>query len=328
MVQVSSVRKSTENQRGQGMTRYDLCFAWDWDGDVDFVDLLLEACRDKELTLLQATPANLEHVVRSVEAGETSFRAFFDRASDEEPAFMPLVDWARAHAEWRINPHENALRAWDKALMHAVVSAHLATPPTIILPPYKEQPELPPLDLAPLGPSFTIKPAYGGGGAGVVTCISPDRIPAARQVFPDKRYMLQSHVVPARLDGRPAWFRVLYLGGKCYPCWWDDNTHVYTAVTCSAEEHYGLKPLRKIVETIAQLSGLHLFSTEVALTPDGQFLVVDYANNPVDLRPQSKTPDGVPSLIVRFIAKDLAALVAVELASSSSLRATPLVPPS
>jgi len=310
------------------MTRYDLCFAWDWDGDGDFVDLLVEACRAKDISLLQATPANLDHVVHSVQAGEITFRAFFDRASDEEPAFMPLVDWARAHAEWRVNPHEMAVRAWDKALMHASVSAKLRTPPTLILPPYKEQPELPPLDLAPLGPSFTIKPAYGGGGAGVVTCISPDKIPAARQVFPDKRYMLQSHVVPARLDGRPAWFRVLYLAGKVYPCWWDDRTHIYTAVTCAAEEHYGLKPLRHIVGTIALISGLQLFSTEVALTPGGEFLVVDYANNPVDLRPQSKTPDGVPNLIVRFIAEDLAALVTSQLAQRTPPAVTPLVPPS
>ena len=310
------------------MTQYDLCFAWDWDGDVDFVDLLLEACRAKGISLLQATPANLGHVVRAVQAGEITFRVFFDRASDEEPAFMPLVDWARAHAEWRINPQEMAVRAWDKAVMHAAVSTRLRTPPTIILPPYKEQPELPPLDLAPLGPSFTIKPAYGGGGAGVVTCISSDKIPAARQVFPDKRYILQSHVVPARLDGRPAWFRVLYLSGRCFPCWWDDKTHVYAPVTCAAEDHYGLKPLRHIVATIALISGLHLFSTEVALTPGGDFLVVDYVNNPVDLRPQSKTPDGVPNLIVRFIAEDLAALVAGQLAERTQPALTPVIQPS
>ena len=297
------------------MTSYDLCFAWDWDGDVDFVDLLEEACRARRVSLLQVTPANLEHVLRSLQAGELAFRAYFDRASDEEPAFMPLVEWARTHCLLRINPHEMATRAWDKAVMHAALSPTVQTPYSIILPPYREQPELPPMDLSPLGASFTIKPAYGGGGAGVVTGISRDRIPAARQTFPDKKYILQSHVVPVRLDGRPAWFRVLYLAGKVYPCWWDDRTHVYTAVTSAAEDHYNLKPLRSIVETVAQIGGLHLFSTEVALTPEGRFLVVDYANNPVDLRLQSKTPDGVPNLIVRFIADDLARLVAARLAA-------------
>ena len=299
------------------MNRYDLCFAWDCDGDVDFVDFLVEATREEGLSLLQCTPANLGAVLASLTAGDAAFRAFLDRASDEEPAFMPLVEWAQTRCTCRINPYEHARRAWDKAEMHAALSTVLHTPPTLILPPYREQPELAGLDLAGLGPSFTIKPAYGGGGAGVVTCISPDRIPAARQMFPDTKYMLQSHIVPARLDGRPAWFRVLYAAGKYYPCWWDDKTHVYTTVTCAAEEHYGLRPLRGVVETIVHISGLHLFSTEVALTPEGKFLVIDYVNNPVDLRAQSKTPDGVPNLLLKFIARDIARFVARELAAAN-----------
>lgn len=302
-------------------TAYDLCFAWDCDGDVDFVDFLVEACRDRGLRLLQATPASLHGVMAALSGGETGFRAFFDRASDEEPGFIPLVEWANTHCACRINPHELAQRAWDKAEMHAALSAVLHTPPTLILPPHREQPELPPLDLQVLGPSFTIKPAYGGGGAGVLTCISPDRIPAARQMFPDVKYMLQSHIVPVRLDDRPAWFRVLYAAGKYYPCWWDDKTHVYTTVTCAAEEHYGLRPLRGIVESIARISGLHLFSTEIALASDGRFLVIDYVNNPVDLRPQSHAPDGVPNLLLRFIARDIAGLVARELAAANHAQA-------
>ena len=299
------------------MASYDLCFAWDCDGDTDFVDLLEEACRGERVSLLQATPANLEAVLKSLHDNEISVRAFFDRASDEEPGFIPLVHWAQSHCSCRINPHENAERAWDKAEMHAALSTVLHTPPTLILPPYEEQPELPGLDLGPLGPSFTIKPAYGGGGAGVVTCISRERIPAARQTFPDVKYMLQSHIVPVRLDGRPAWFRVLYAAGNYYPCWWDDKTHIYAPVTCAAEEHYGLRPLRGIVETVVHITGLHLFSTEVALTPEGKFLVIDYVNNPVDLRSQSKTPDGVPNLLLRFIARDIARLVARELAKDA-----------
>jgi hypothetical protein len=60
----------------------------------------------------------------------------------------------------------------------------------------------------------------------------------------------------------------------------------------------------------AHLCGLELFSTEVTLTPDGLFVVVDYVNDQIDLRLQSKTPDGVPDDIVRDVAARLATLVA------------------
>jgi len=289
---------------------------------VDFVDFLVEACREERLTLLQATPANLDSVLAGLNAGDAAFRAFFDRASDEEPAFLPLAEWAVQNGVCCINPHDRASVAWDKAEMHVALSAELHIPPTLILPPYRDRPELPPLDLAPLGASFTIKPAYGGGGLGVVTCISPEKIPEARRLYPDRKYILQSHIVPVRLDGRPAWFRVLYVAGRYYPCWWDVKTHAYTPVTCAAEEHYGLRPLREIAQTVARISGLHLFSTEVALTPDGRFLVIDYVNNPVDLRSQSKTPDGVPNLIVRFIARDMARFVASALARGEAAATT------
>jgi len=65
-----------------------------------------------------------------------------------------------------------------------------------------------------------------------------------------------------------------------------------------------------VAASIAHLCGLELFSTEVALTPDGLFVVVDYVNDQIDLRLQSKTPDGVPDTIVRDVATRLTTLVA------------------
>ena len=60
---------------------------------------------------------------------------------------------------------------------------------------------------------------------------------------------------------------------------------------------------------IANVSRLHLFSTEIALTPDGQFLAVDYVNDQIDLRLQSQAQDGVPDAIVWDICRRLAELV-------------------
>ena len=290
------------------MISYDLCLAWNWEYDADFADLLDTACRSQELGLLQVTPDNLAHVLGALDDQQVAFRALLDRASDTDARFMPLVEWARQYSAHCINHHERARRTWDKANMHlALISAGLQTPYTIVLPPFTEQPVLSPLDLSPLGERFTIKPAHGGGGEGVVMeATSWDQACAARQAHPTDRYLLQAHIAPIHLDARPAWFRVIYCAGQVYPCWWDTDTHVYTPVTWDEENRYGLSPLYTTAIAIANLCGLELFSTEISLSYDGLFVVVDYVNDQLDLRLQSQAADGVPDDVVRDIAGRLA----------------------
>lgn len=293
------------------MISYDLCLAWNWKYDADFAMLVNMACQSQGLSLLQITPDNLGDVLQSLVDNRITFRAFFDRASDADVRFIPVVQWAREHAVYRINPYERASRTWDKAAMHlALTSVGLHTPYTIILPPYEEQPVLPQTDLSPLGDRFTIKPAHGGGSEGVVIeANSWSQVLVARQEYPTDKYLLQAHIVPARLGSRTAWFRVISCAGQVYPCWWDTSSHIYTLVTFVEESRYCLTPLRHITASIARVCGLELFSTEIALTPDGLFLVVDYVNDQIDLRLQSKALDGVPDDIVRDIARRLVALV-------------------
>jgi hypothetical protein len=293
------------------MISYDLCLAWNWEYDVDFIVLLDIACRSHGLSLLQITPDNLVDLLQSLVNHQITFCAFLDRASDTDARFLPVVQWARHHAVYRINPHEQASRSWDKAAMHlALISAGLYTPYTIVLPSYEEQPVLPPMDLSPLSDRFTIKPAHGGGGAGVVIeATSLGQVLVARQEYPADKYLLQAHIVPAQLDARPAWFRVIYCAGQVYPCWWDTHTHIYTPVTLAEESRYSLGPLHDIIASIARLCGLDLFSTEISLIPDGLFVIVDYVNDQIDLRLQSKALDGVPDDIVQDVVECLAGLV-------------------
>jgi hypothetical protein len=294
------------------MTNYDLCLAWNWEHDADFVMLFSMACRSHDLSLLQITPDNLADLLQALDSQRVAFWAFLDRASEIDARFMPVVQWARHHAVYRINPHEQAVRTWDKSTVHlTLVNAGLHTPYTIILPPYEEQPLVPPIDLGPLGDCFTIKPAHGGGGEGVVieaTSLSQAFI--ARQEYPTDKYLLQAHIVPTQLGSRPAWFRVIYCTGQVYPCWWDTQTHIYTPVTVVEESDYNLGPLRDIAASLAHLYKLDLFSTEISLTPDGLFVIVDYVNDQIDLRLQSKAVDGVPDEIVRDIAERLVGSVA------------------
>jgi len=233
-----------------------------------------------------------------------------DRASDSDGGFQPLVEWARARGVFRINPQEQCRWTHDKATMHLEFIAYgLNTPYTIILSPFIENPDLPLLDFTPLGGPFAIKPSHGGGGEGVVLeANSIEQIRALRKAFPGEKILLQAHVTPQILAGRPAWFRVLACSGAVYPCWWNPQTHIYMRVTAEESVAFSLRLLREIPRRIAQLCRLDLFSTEIALAGSGHFIVVDYVNDPVDLRLQSVAIDGVPDTIVESITRRLARL--------------------
>lgn len=295
------------------MHSYDLCLAWNWEYDVDFVAFLEAACIRKGVSLLLATPANVDATLAALRQQECSFRAFLDRASDSDPRFLPLAEWARTHAEYRLNPQEKAILAWDKAAMHVTLhTAGVNTPHTLILPPYTQEPALPELAMGALGPHFAIKPSHGGGGDGVLLQVtSLDQVKTARQMFPDDHYLLQFHIEPVALNSHRAWFRILYCGGLSYPCWWHIETHIYTPVTPAEVKQYALHPLFTMLPRIAALSGMDMFSTEIALTAEGQFVVVDYVNDPIDLRLQSKALDGVPDQIVQSLTDRLTDVVQI-----------------
>ena len=294
------------------MEYYDLCLAWNWKHDSDFVRLFSGACHSRGLSLLQITPENLPEILLSLAEYGLNFQSFFDRATDADKSFIPVVEWARANEIYCVNPHERASRGSNKAEMHLrLIGAGLYTPYTIILPPYLEQPEPAPVDLSPLGKRFTIKPAHGGGGEGVITeATSMKQVLEARKAYPDDRYLLQAHIVPVNLEGRPAWFRVLYCAGRIFPCWWDTGTHIYTPLGEGEEDRFGLGRLRQMTATIAGLCHLDLFTTEIALTADHLFIVIDYVNDQIDLRLQSKALEGVPDYIVGDVAAGLVELMA------------------
>jgi hypothetical protein len=287
---------------------FDLCLASNWEYDTDFIRILDSACIARGLTLLTVTPRTLADALTLLATPGAGFRVLLDRASEADPAYLPLVDFAKSLGARRLNPRELADRAYDKAAMHHVLrEAGLQTPSTLILPSFREQPDLPALDITPLNGCFAVKPALGGGGEGVVTEVCTlDQVLIERQKFPEQQYLLQAHVTPKMLDGLPAWFRVIYCLGEIYFSFWDTTTHIYTRVSPEQEIRFGLGSLREVTERIARICCLELFSTEVALTEAGQFLVVDYVNDPIDLRLHSRAKDGVPDAIVENIAARIA----------------------
>jgi hypothetical protein len=74
-------------------------------------------------------------------------------------------------------------------------------------------------------------------------------------------------------------------------------------VTPEEKSAHGLERLDETVSAISRLCGLDLFSTEIAYNCEGHFKVVDYVNDQIDLRLQSKYNNGVPDVIVQSVAE-------------------------
>jgi hypothetical protein len=286
--------------------RYDLCLPWYWEYDDVFAGMVERACIEEGISLWQIKPDNLLESITALYKGITTFKTLLDRGQGE-PTFDPIPRWAKENSARRINPAEISLWSEDKATMHLeFINAGLHTPYTILLAPFLEQPVLPPIDLTPLGENFVIKPSNGGGGEGVIVGASGvEQILHARMEFPEQKYLIQAHITPCTIEGAPAWFRVFYANGETYPCWWDTETHIYTVLSAEEETQYGLGRLRDITKRIASICRLDWFSTEIALVDDHVFVVVDYVNDEIDTRVQSRAMDGVPDEIINNIARQL-----------------------
>ena len=294
------------------MVHFDVCITWCWEFDADFVHLLERECAVLGLSVMQVTPASLVNVLSDLESGDVSFSVYYDRTEHEKP-YEPVWEWAIAHGAYQVNPKDVADWAEDKATMHLeLISAGMNTPYTIILPPSDEQPYLPSMDLCNLGEGFVIKPSFGGGGRGVVLeATSFDQVMNRRTEFPHLKYLLQKTITPSQVDGRPAWFRVIFINGQTYPCWWDPNSHVYIMVSQDDELRHGLSVLREMTIRIASVCKLVFFSTEISFSSEQKWVVIDYVNDQIDMRLQSKALDGVPDDIVNQVCLHLAEMIKV-----------------
>jgi glutathione synthase/RimK-type ligase-like ATP-grasp enzyme len=243
-------------------------------------------------------------------SGRVIFDTLLDRAADDL-RFEPFRRFALEHRIHRWNAAEFSHWSEDKATMHLeLIQAGVQTPYTTILAPYVVEPVLSPLNLAPFGARFVVKPAVGGGGEGVkMNASTMEDVQRARLEFPDQKYLVQEQVDAQVLHGQDAWFRIFYIGGDCIPCWWHPVTHVYAILTPQEEAEFNLAPLRSITATIASVCKLDWFSTEIALTSDSRFVAVDYVNDGIDTRIQSNAADGVPDEVMRQMTDRLASMV-------------------
>ena len=282
------------------MPKYDFILTWDWEYDAAFIEKFALACQQERLTALFVDLDNIDAIIPQVVSKELQFNVLLDRASDTDEDFDPLIDHIVLSGTNVFNKMSHALHSMDKATMHLeFLSGGIDVPFTVIISDKDDIPQLEKMGIDKLGSPFIIKPATGGGGQGVLTIASIAGIPAAREEFDDEKYLVQEKIIPAEADGQRIYFRIYYVCGHVIPCWWHNETHVFGHVLTQEEEtKYELAKIKDIVRSIAEISKLDFFSTELCKTARGRLVVVDYVNDPVDMRPRSTCFDGVPDEVI------------------------------
>ena len=293
------------------MHQIDLAIAYTWEYDEEFVNAIIKIFNEKNLSTLTITYDNVDEIMQKVSQKELIAKFYLDRASDVAEEFEPLAKLMQENKAYIINQYSNVQFAIDKATMHLEFITHgINTPYTIIISPYKDKKdiELSLEQLAKLGRPFIIKPANTtGGGIGVVMGAETlADVLKARQHLEDDKYLLQEKIEPVEIDGKRFWFRSFYAFGEIIHCWWNDLTHIYSEITDEDFRKYNLDEMGDIVSKIHRITNLDFFSTEIALTKEQKFIVIDYVNDQCDMRFQSNHFDGVPDKVVYRIIEAMA----------------------
>ncbi len=292
------------------MTTYDLALAYVWEYDTDFINLVEKKFQEAGLSTFVISEYNIDEVLENVLKRKLHFQFYLDRAWDVDERFENLGRILTRRKGIIFNPYKNVLHAIDKASMHLeFITAGLHVPYSIIIPPHSESEDLfiSVEELSNLGRPFIIKPCNTtGGGVGVVTGAETlKEILDERVTNSDDKYLLQEKIYPKILDGRRAWFRSFWAFGRAIPVWWDDQTHLYEQILPEHYKNFRLTNLRRITKKIAGLTSLDFFSTEIVLTEDDNFLLIDYVNDQCDMRMKSGHYDGIPDNIVHDIVKNM-----------------------
>lgn len=296
------------------MVKFDLAVSYVWEYDVEFIQMIEECFHENGLSTFIISDYNVKNITEKLRNRELFFHCYLDRASDVDDRFADMAEMLSKRKTRIFNPYKNAAHAVDKATMHLdLITAGLNTPYTIIIPPVTEKEEIyiSINDLAILGRPFIIKPANTtGGGIGVVTgAESLHEVLAERISNVNDKYLIQKKIYPKELEGRRAWFRSFWAFGRPIPCWWNDLTHRYDLLMPEHIENYNLKELFTITRKIGRMTGLDFFSTEIVLTNENKFVVVDYVNDQCDMRPQNNHYDGAPNAVIKQIIYNMAVAV-------------------
>lgn len=280
-----------------------LLVSYTWEYDKEFTDQVKKIFEEKDLSILVFNSDNIDAIASTIRNNEHVFDVYLDRASDVDENFNVISELLKNTSTYMINPIEISDRVVNKSYMHPIIEkSGMHVPKTFIIPPLEKNPALKITEdnIDEIGRPFIIKPSYyTGGGEGVIRdAYTIEDIKEARKNNPDDHYLVQQKIYPKTIDGKRAWFRIIWAFGEILITYWDDIELVYSEISEDEIKENNLGALYDISKKLAELSELDYFSTEVAVNEKDELLIIDYVNDQCDFRLKSFHPDGVPEKIV------------------------------
>ena len=295
---------------------YDLALTHALDTDDFFIHRLQRRCAEVGLNFFLVEPLWATAFLEALESRSVVARTLINLHSEHHDpgnVFSRLVATAERLGVRMIDPPSRAIPAFDKAAMHRrLVGSGIHVPATVLLEAHSvENWQATAEEDRLLGRPFVVKPSLGYGRKGVVLdAVGPADLRRSLALWPDRALLLQRRIQPQLIDGEPAYFRVYFVAGRTWACWWNCFTDRYRELSTEDETRLVLGGLHAITRRLAEISGLQLFSTEICVDPSGQPVVIDPINDQVHLLTQSAHPGiGVPDRIVAGIADALMDLV-------------------
>ncbi len=283
------------------------------DSDDLFIHRVQAACATAGLNFFLIEPLWAEPFLQALLHRRVHARVLLNMHSEHHQPhdrYHQLVLAAHHAGSHVIDPPPLAQAAFDKCRLHPhLVAAGLPVPFSLIVNPHSPLPTpLPEADQQALGCPFVIKPAMGYGRRGLVLdATHPSDLARSQEAFPDTGYLFQRRIEPGLTpDGQPLYFRVFYVFGTTWIAWWNCHTDHYRLPTPHEIDHYQLTRLETLSRQLAALTSLRFFSSEIALLPNGQPVLIDYVNDQCHMLSQSSDPQkGVPDPLVLAIADRL-----------------------
>jgi glutathione synthase/RimK-type ligase-like ATP-grasp enzyme len=293
------------------MKTYDVGIGWAHPADKKFAEAMKSYFKERNISFREITYVNLNHSFKAIDKGALNFKFFIDRSSEDHPAYLLMSSILQSRGATIINDPRSCIYFSDKAQLHLLfASLNLPLPKSFIIAPSTRSRKVLMKVVEELKFPFVLKPSYGGGGENVFVNMrhSDDIIDFLEDNCTD-RCIAQEYVMPATINNRSAWFRPIFVCGAVIPLWWDPKNHVYQRFGNTPKEIDIAKALDSFSRTIAKNTGLQFFSTEVAMTEEGKYLIVDYANQPIDVNTSEVARNGLPPLVVEEIVNHLGSYI-------------------